>query len=142
MWSRVVEIMLGCWLIISPFIFGHPTDRVDWWVMDMACGTLVLTFGMLSYWQRTPYAHLLTAAVACAMIVFALTHMGEEVPAAAQNQAVLGLLLAMFAVIPNWSSRPPNSWQQRLEGIGTSLRRGSSDTGGVPREEPHGAGSR
>lgn len=27
MWARVVEVMLGCWLAVSPFVFRHSADE-------------------------------------------------------------------------------------------------------------------
>ena len=113
MWSRVVEIMLGCWLLISPFVFGHPDDRVDWWIIDFSAGLAVIVFAGLSYWRPAQYAHLLTAVVGAALIAAAYRFYGHA-PPAAQNQALTGLLLMMFAVIPNDAASPPQAWRDTL----------------------------
>jgi hypothetical protein len=112
MWSRVVEVMLGCWLLISPFLFAHPAEEISWWITDMAAGLVVIVCALASYWPPTRHAHLLTLLVAAALIGFAYQSAGQDaVPSAHQNEGILGLLLMMFAVIPNEATRPPQSWE-------------------------------
>ena len=74
MWSRVVEIMFGWWLLISPFVFGHESGETTLWVNDLACGSAVIAFGLSSYWRPTRHAHLLTIGVSLWLIVFAYWH--------------------------------------------------------------------
>ena len=110
MWSRVVEVMLGAWLVISPFIFSHsPSDRA-WWINDLATGTAVIVFGVLSFWEPTRRAHVGTIFAGAWLIGFAYLHGFGEAPAASQNHLTIGLMLMMFAIIPNESSQPPKSW--------------------------------
>jgi hypothetical protein len=116
MWSRVVEIMLGCWLLISPFVFGHPVERGDWWVTDLSGGFAAMLFAALSWWPPTRHAHLLTALLGAVLIALAYRYYGDA-PPAAQNEALTGLLLMMFAVIPNHASAPPASWQRVIHGF-------------------------
>ena len=116
MWSRVVEVMLGCWLLMSPFLFAHPADSTALWVNDLACGTAVMLFGLFSYWHPTRHAHLLSMVVAGWLIAFAYWHGFGRATAAAQNHLILGLLLLMFAVIPNDASRPAADWVEDLSG--------------------------
>jgi hypothetical protein len=110
MWSRVVEVMLGCWLLMSPFLFAHPAGSTALWVNDLACGAAVIVFGLFSYWRPTRHAHLLSLFVGSWLIVFAYWHGFGGATAAAQNQLILGLLLLMFAVIPNDASQPAPGW--------------------------------
>jgi hypothetical protein len=114
MWSRVVEIMLGCWLLVSPFIFGHPESQTAWWVNDLACGTAAIAFGLLSFWKPTELAHLLTIAVGLWLIGFAYSHLGETPAPAVQNQVLIGWLLLMFAIVPNYASRPPAEYDRKF----------------------------
>lgn len=110
MWSRVVEIMLGVWLVISPFVFSHPTSVPAWWINDLLTGSLVILFGFFSYWPPTRFAHVLTILVACWLTGFAYINGFGDPAAASQNHLVIGVTLLMFAVIPNHASRPPRSW--------------------------------
>lgn len=114
MWSRVVEIMLGCWLLISPFIFQYSDNEPSLWINDFICGTAVIVFGLLSYWRRARHAHLMTLVVGTWLIAFAYWIGFGDPPPASQNHALLGLLLLMFAVIPNDATRPPEDWKQEV----------------------------
>jgi len=116
MWSRVVEVMLGCWLLVSPFVFSHPESRAGWWINDLGSGSAVIVFGLLSFWRPTQHAHLLTALVGGWLIGFAYTHIGAA-PPAAQNHVLLGWLLVMFAVIPNLATRPPKDFDREYHEI-------------------------
>ena len=115
MWSRVVEVMLGVWLVISPFVFSHPESIRSWWINDQSTGSLVVLFGLCSYWRPTRFAHTLTIVVACWLIGFAYVHGLGGPAAASQNHLIIGILLLMFAVIPNHASRPSRSWVDGLD---------------------------
>ncbi|MCA9077998.1 MAG: SPW repeat protein [Planctomycetaceae bacterium] len=119
MWSRVVEIMFGCWLLISPFVFGHESGETTLWVNDLACGSAVIAFGLSSYWRPTRHAHLLTIGVSLWLIVFAYWHGFTSAPPESQNHTIIGLTLLMFAVIPNGASRPAAGWEATLETSGS-----------------------
>ncbi|MEX0729127.1 MAG: SPW repeat protein [Planctomycetaceae bacterium] len=112
MWSRVVEAMLGCWLIISPFIFLAPEQRTEWWFNDMIAGLAVIVFALMSYWHPTRRAHLLTLGMAGALIVLAYWHGFGDAPPISQNEMVLGVLLLMFAIVPNDAGHPPPAWER------------------------------
>jgi hypothetical protein len=110
MWPRVVEVMLGCWLIVSPFIFAHPAERTAWWVNDMASGLAIIVFALASHWRPLKRTHLLSAAVALWLISYAYFSPLYAAPAM-QNTMVLGLLVGMMAIIPSEANRPPEGWR-------------------------------
>lgn len=110
MWSRVVEFMLGCWLAVSPFVFKHPPSDWSLWGIDWVCAALVISFAMLSYWTRLRHIHLATGVLAVAMIAFGRLASPTDIIPAFQNHILIGLLLLMFALIPNHASRPPRWW--------------------------------
>ncbi len=119
MWARVTEIMLGCWLLLSPFIFRHPQGAVVWWVNDLTCGTLVIllalfSFWKFSFWPRIRQAHLVILLVAGWMIGFAFVTASIPLQAALQNCVMVGLLLLMFALVPTEAELPPEKWQKFL----------------------------
>src|SRR5690606_33035690 len=89
MWSRVVEIMLGCWLMISPFIFAHDSAKPALWINDFSCGSAVILFALLSYWRPTRHAHLLTLAVGGWLIGFRYWVGFGSAPPAPQNHVIL-----------------------------------------------------
>ncbi|MEX2171292.1 MAG: hypothetical protein WD851_18375 [Pirellulales bacterium] len=111
MWPHVVEAMLGCWLILSPFIFAHPAERPAWWINDMASGSAIIAFALVSYWPPLKRMHLASIAVALWLIGFGYFSESFSSPAM-QNDMVLGLLIGMLAIIPSEANRPPDSWRE------------------------------
>lgn len=110
MWSRVVEFMLACWLAASPFIFRHGEDATVLWISDFACATVVGVLALISYWEPTRHAHLVTLLVALWLIGFGRFGSTAPLPPGLQNNMVVGLLLLMFALVPNDAARPPRTW--------------------------------
>ena len=110
--------MSGMWLALSPFIFGHDAREVILWVNDFAAASAIAIFALLSYWPPARYAHLLTVAVALWLLGFGRFGSPAPIPPALQNEIAVGLLLLMFAIVPNYASMPPQPWrgQSRLEG--------------------------
>lgn len=109
MWARVVECMLAAWLAMSPFIFRHPDGETALWLTDWLAALLMCVFALSSYWLPLNRIHLANVLVACALIGFGRFY-GDEVTAAHQNQILVGLLLLMFALVPNQAADPPQNW--------------------------------
>jgi hypothetical protein len=112
MWARVVEVMVGCWLGMSPFIFGHMRTRSAW--VDLSAAAAVAALALLSFWSRSRHAHALNGAVGLTLAATGYLTSGDPPSAAAQNQLLVGLVLLMLAIVPNEASRPPRSWQAAL----------------------------
>lgn len=116
MWARDVELCLGLWLWISPFVLRHGEDA-RLWANDLVCGTLLVLLPLLSYGRRTRRAHLLELLVAAWLVgvgwaASAAASAAEgPAPAAAQNHVVVGLLIAMLAIVPSQASLPPEPWR-------------------------------
>jgi hypothetical protein len=111
MWARVVEVTLGCWLVISPFIFRHPTDATFLWINDVATGAIVITIALVSIWPRLEKLHFLQLAVAAYLVLVAFLAAPPPPPAPHQNHVTLALLLIILAIIPTRGTRPPRSWE-------------------------------
>ncbi|MEQ8787096.1 MAG: hypothetical protein RIC55_12385 [Pirellulaceae bacterium] len=112
MWSRVVEVMLGCWLVVSPFVFRY-ADNATWlWGGTFATATVVILLALSSYWRPMRHAHLATFAVAAGMILVGRFLPADAPPLAYQNFIYVGVLLLMFSLVPNDASRPPRSWKE------------------------------
>lgn len=115
MWSRVIEAMLGVWLWMSPFIFRYSSEPRSLWINDFVAGGLCMIFGILSYWQPARHAHVANLIVACWLIGFACLRSGWPVSPPYQNYVIIGLLLFMFAVIPNRADEPPSFRRENFE---------------------------
>jgi hypothetical protein len=113
MWARVIEVMLGCWLAVSPFMFRHsPGDRALWF-NDLLSALAVIVLGLVSFWPPLRFAHVANLAVALWLIAFGFLA-PYPTPSALQNDIVVGLLLLMFAIIPNNANKPPQPWREFL----------------------------
>lgn len=113
MWARVIELMLGCWLAVSPFIFRHsPEDRVLWF-SDLLSALVIIVVVLVSFWPPLRFAHIANLAVALWLIAFGYWA-PYPTPPALQNDIVVGLLLMMFAIIPNNANEPPQPWREFL----------------------------
>src|SRR5918999_1339915 len=71
MWARIVEVMLGCWLALSPFIFNHPTEKSAWWINDLTSGIALVTLALFSFWRPMRHAHLAIVLLGLWLISFA-----------------------------------------------------------------------
>ena len=129
MWARVVEVMLGCWLAISPFIFRHPAEQTALWINDLACAFAVVLLALLSFWRPLRHAHLAISGVALWLIAFGYLAAPYPPPPASQNNTIVGLLLLMLAIVPNQAFAPPASWREYL-----ARERPSSPSKAEPRE--------
>jgi hypothetical protein len=118
MWARVVELLLACWLVASPFLFRHPSgERILWWT-DVGGGALIALFALLSWRQWLRRAHLLSIVVALWLIGFGFLGSPYPPPAALQNDIVVGMVLLTFAIVPGEASRPPAAWREVPGGDG------------------------
>jgi hypothetical protein len=111
MWARVIEVMLGCWLALSPFIFRHAADQKALWINDLLCALAIITLALVSIWPPLRYAHLAIVVIALWLIGFGFWGAVYPTPPALQNDILVGLLLLMFAIVPNDASLPPRPWR-------------------------------
>lgn len=112
MWPRDIEAMLGCWLLLSPFIFAHPAEQPAWWINDMASGSAIVTCALAAYWRPLKRIHLVSVAVALWLIGYGYFSPTPAAPAM-QNDIVLGLLVGTLAIIPSEADRPPEPWRAK-----------------------------
>ena len=108
MWPRVVEMMLGLWLAASPFVFRHDPAHSALWYNDLTCALLVVVLSLASFSERLRHSHFATVAVGLWLMGWG--YVSGAAPAF-QNDLVVGLVLVMFAIIPNEATLPPRSWR-------------------------------
>jgi hypothetical protein len=121
MWPRVVEIMLGCWMAMSPFIFQHSASRTSWWATDLGSAAAIWVLSGLSFWRPARYAHWWLILLGCYLIAFGWLSAeypyadlrAPDYPPAIQNHVLVGLLLLMLAIIPGQATQPPEVWRSR-----------------------------
>jgi hypothetical protein len=111
MWARTIEVMLGSWLALSPFIFRHGGDDKVLWFNDLLSAMAIIVLALVSFWPPLRFAHLASLAIAVWLIAFGFWSSPYPAPPALQNDIVIGLLLLMFAIIPNETNLPPREWR-------------------------------
>jgi hypothetical protein len=112
MWARVSELLLGVWLLMSPFIFGHYPGDTAAWVNDLVTGGAIMACASLSFWQPLRRIHFVNAVIALWLIGFGYFYGGYPSDPGFKNHILLGLVLVFFAIAPNNASDPPLSWQR------------------------------
>ena len=111
MWARIVEFMLACWLAISPFIFGYPSDARFFWINDFTCSILMIFFALICYYRPLRKMHLLNLLLSLYLIGLSYVFKGNPLENALQNYMVLGLLLLMISIIPTDADKSPKPWR-------------------------------
>jgi hypothetical protein len=74
----------------------------------------VIVFALLSFWAPMRFAHIVNLVIGLWLIAFGFWAVPYPTPPALQNDIVVGLLLVMFAIIPNDATRPPRAWRDLL----------------------------
>ena len=123
MWPRTVEFMLAMFLAITPFVFKLDPDQTWMWVNQLVIATLVAAIALASFSRRFPSLHFFNLVTAGWLLIVGYFLTATPPPPIAQNNVVLGLLIAMHAPLPNHNHQPPREWHEY------ELRRVSSDNG-------------
>jgi hypothetical protein len=116
MWPRVIEGMLGCWLLVTPFVFRGTTAVEDYTTSAIVSGGVVIVMAVLSFWEPTRLARFVTLGVSLWLALHGYFAAERPGPPAAQNEIMIGLTLLLFAIIPNEASQPPRAWRHQETG--------------------------
>lgn len=128
LWASFVNLLLGAWLVTSPFTFGYRSAGMTW--SDVVSGLLVIVFSVLSASRKfNAYARWAVCFVGI-WLLFAPLVFWSPTAAGYLNDTLVGALLIAFAVLvpmmpgmdmsvidgadvpPGWSYNP-SSWLQR-----------------------------
>lgn len=116
MWPRTVEVMVGCWLLMTPFVFDGTAKVGDYIVNAVVSGSIVVVASILSFWDRTRLARLATLFVSLWLAAHGYFSALRPGPPAAQNEIIVGLMLLLCAVLPNEINAVPRPWRSRRSG--------------------------
>ena len=111
MWPRVVEIMLGAWLVIGPFVFRDTPDVHRYTMSMVLSGALIAMASTLAFWSPAAGARYITLLTSLWLMGHGYFAAARPGPPAAQNELLTGLLILLFAVLPNDINRPPEAWR-------------------------------
>jgi hypothetical protein len=112
MWPRVVELMLACWLLMMPLVFRGTPAVGEYALNGVVSGAVIAMTSLLSLAPRLQLARLGTLAVAVWVAAHGYFAAPRPGPPAAQNELVVGLILMLFAVLPNHINQPPIPWRE------------------------------
>ncbi len=128
LWASFVNLLLGAWLVTSPFTFGYQSSGMTW--SNVVSGLLVIVFSMFAASRKfNAYARWAISLVGI-WLLFAPLIFWSPTAAGYLNDTLIGALLIAFAVLvpmmpgmdmsvmdgadipPGWSYNP-SSWLQR-----------------------------
>jgi hypothetical protein len=112
MWPRVIEGMLGAWLMLTPFVFRGTEAVGDFVTSSIVSGLVIAVASLLAFWEPTRHARFLTLAVSLWLSLHGYFGAERPGPPAAQNELVLGLTLLLFAIMPNEVNEVPRPWRR------------------------------
>ena len=109
MWPRVAEIVIGLWLIASPWMLddGASSARIN----VLICGSAVVLLSGLSFWPAMRRAHLGEIPIGVWLLGFAYFGSTHPAPPLVQSEILAALFVLNFAIIPSQTNLPPRSWQ-------------------------------
>ena len=129
LWESFVNLLLGAWLVTSPFTFGYQSAGMTW--SDVVSGLLVVVFSLLAAYKG--FVGNVARWANCFVgiwLLFAPLVFWSPTAAGYLNDTLVGALLIAFAVLvpmmpgmdmsvmdgadvpPGWSYNP-SSWLQR-----------------------------
>jgi hypothetical protein len=111
MWPRVAELLIGLWLLTSPWVLGDDSAKNAWHINGLICGLAIVVLSALSFWPAAKRAHLVEIPIGIWVLSFA--YFGSTHPASpiVQSDLLAALFLLNFAIIPSQANVPPISWQ-------------------------------
>ena len=130
LWASFVNLILGAWLVTSPFTFGYESAVMSW--SDIISGSLIIVFSLLSAYKGSPgdLARWANCFVGIWLLFAPLVFWSPDAAAYA-NDTIVGSLVIAFAVLvtmmpgmdmsvvtegadlpPGWSYNP-STWLQR-----------------------------
>lgn len=122
LWVHFANILLGCWLISSPFTFGYldaanfgpdvarvtaermlapPLERMHamFW-SDILCGILIVLFGAMALSRRWRWAQWANVAVACWLLAAPLLFWTPNAASYANDTLVAAFVIAFSILVP------------------------------------------
>ncbi|MDQ3711699.1 MAG: SPW repeat protein [Acidobacteriota bacterium] len=129
LWASFVNLLLGAWLVTSPFTFGYRSAAMTW--SDILSGSLIIVFSLFSASRKfNAYARWAVCFVGIWLLFAPLVFWSPDAAAYA-NDTLTGALVIAFAVLvtmmpgmdmsmmtegsdvpPGWSYNP-STWLQR-----------------------------
>ncbi|MBY0496454.1 MAG: vitamin K epoxide reductase family protein [Cyanobacteria bacterium] len=139
LWTNAAVMMLGLWLVSSPFTFGYRSAAMMW--SDIASGVLLVAFAGMALAPRFDFVGRWSVSLVGVWLQFAPLIFWAPTAAAYLNDTLVGALAITLSILvpmmpgmahhmammkpgpeipPGWSYNP-SSWHQRMPMVGLGL---------------------
>jgi hypothetical protein len=111
MWPRLVEIVIGVWLVASPWVLPPPHDFAST-IAAVLGGAEIILLGWLSYLPSLRKVHLVEIIIAVWLLAVAYTSALPPNAPVIASHILTAFVLMNFAIIPTQANRPPRAWEE------------------------------
>jgi hypothetical protein len=110
MWPRIVELMLGLWLVLSPLIFRLEPGDLALTVNHLVYGTATVVAALIAI--RVRFLRVVTIAIGLWLIGYGYVAGGYPPMPGYLNLIVIGVLICALGLIPTDCLVPTQSWRE------------------------------
>jgi len=110
MWPRIVEMMLGLWLVFSPLIFRLGPEDTALRIIDLACGAAVAALSLAAI--RVRLLRIAILVIGVWLLGYGYVAGWHPSPPGYKNLMVVGALVAVLSLIPTDCLTPTRSWRE------------------------------
>lgn len=110
MWPRIVEVMLGLWLVLGPLIFRLESGEPALTANHLVYGTATVVAALIAI--RVRFLRVVTIAIGLWLIGYGYVAGGYPAPPGYLNLIVIGVLLCALGLIPTDCLQPTRSWRE------------------------------
>jgi hypothetical protein len=110
MWPRIVEVMLGLWLLLSPLIFRLGAGELALTINHLIYGTATVIVSLIAI--RVRFLRVVTLAIGLSLIGYGYVTGGYPPAPGYLNLIVIGILVCALAILPTDCLQPTQSWRE------------------------------
>jgi hypothetical protein len=108
MWARWIELGLGIWLLLCPWILPSHAGGERFAIL----GLLTIVASIVSVFRPGGWIHWIVPAAGVALITISVLTAPHPLPPLLQNNVIVGLTLLMLGVVPDRAFEPPRRWRE------------------------------
>jgi len=110
MWPRIVEVMLGLWLVLSPLIFRLEAGDLALTINHLIYGTATMVVALIAI--RVRFLRAVLVAIGLWLVGYGYVVGGSPAAPEYLNLIVIGVLLGALGLIPTDCLQPTHSWRE------------------------------
>ncbi len=110
MWPRILEVMLGLWLVLGPLIFRLEAGDLTLTINHLIYGAATVVVSLIAI--RARFLRVVTITIGLWLIGYGYVAGGYPAAPGCLNLIVIGVLLSVLGLIPTDCLQPTESWRQ------------------------------